>query len=346
MVVVSGRAAGQVIDVDTPRFLIGRDVSCHLRPNSRNISRHHATIEQRGGRVFIRDQGTTNGTYFNERLIQGEEVEARHGDRLQVGPLLFTLVINGRPVGSYDATAEHHTSAAKPAESARPILEDGVDALAEETLLVPSAHLDIDAVPGLEAGLAVPTDLLLDSDDETPAVPAAEDVEPEPEPDPIPPPAPVAVAASDSALPLRAPGPSPSASGLPPIPSASDITPTPALSASTLSRQLRWEVQGDVLVVTVLARELADETVVAPLRAALATLADQPLPHKVVVNLERVRSLSHRAVIMFLAHSKRLGRAKGGLRLCVGTCPCESMSQPMPVRAFATVQEAIDEPWG
>jgi predicted component of type VI protein secretion system len=73
--------------------VIGRDPRCQLRPASEAISRVHTRIDQREGRVFVRDMGTTNGTLVGERLLQGEEAEAHDGDRIQIGPLIFTLSV-------------------------------------------------------------------------------------------------------------------------------------------------------------------------------------------------------------------------------------------------------------
>ena len=97
-----GKAKGRVVEVGVPRFLIGRDERCHLRPNSNAISRLHAAIDQREGRVFIRDFGSASGTSLNGRSLHDEEAEAFHGDRLQIDVLLFTFSIEdqaGRPKG-------------------------------------------------------------------------------------------------------------------------------------------------------------------------------------------------------------------------------------------------------
>lgn len=96
LIVTSGRAQGQGIDVPGPRFVIGRAPECHLRPNNPMISRVHAVIEQREGRVWIRDQGTTNGTRLGDKVLRGEEAEARNGETLQIGPLSFRFAVEGQ----------------------------------------------------------------------------------------------------------------------------------------------------------------------------------------------------------------------------------------------------------
>ena len=93
LVVESGKVKGQSIEVHEAVFTIGRDPTCQLRPNNPTISRKHALIERREGRVFVRDLGTTNGTILNDRVLRGEELEALDGDHVQLGPLSFTLSI-------------------------------------------------------------------------------------------------------------------------------------------------------------------------------------------------------------------------------------------------------------
>src|SRR5262249_51451030 len=81
---------GKVLEVKLTQFVIGRDPQCHLRPASPMISKRHCAIIQRDGNVFLRDFGSTNGSFVNDERVQGE-VELKHDDRLKVGPLLFSV---------------------------------------------------------------------------------------------------------------------------------------------------------------------------------------------------------------------------------------------------------------
>jgi pSer/pThr/pTyr-binding forkhead associated (FHA) protein len=95
LIVQVGRAQGQAVAVPAPRFLIGRDPRCHLRPVSPIVSPFHALIEHRGGRVFLRDLGSANGTELEGRTLERfEEVEVADGQWLQVGPMRFTVAID------------------------------------------------------------------------------------------------------------------------------------------------------------------------------------------------------------------------------------------------------------
>lgn len=98
LVVASGVHAGKAIPVAVPQFVIGRDPQCQLRPASPSISKRHCAIFVRGPKVLIRDFGSTNGTFVNDKLVEGE-VELHDGDALKVGPLDFkvSLITTGAP---------------------------------------------------------------------------------------------------------------------------------------------------------------------------------------------------------------------------------------------------------
>jgi len=83
-----------VIPVLGRRFLIGRSPSCQLRSRNQLVSRQHAAIEDDGdgGAPLLRDLGSRNGTLRNGRPVSAP-VPLRDGDRIQVGPLAFTVSI-------------------------------------------------------------------------------------------------------------------------------------------------------------------------------------------------------------------------------------------------------------
>jgi predicted component of type VI protein secretion system len=90
LVVAQGVHTGKVIPITLPQFVIGRDPECQLRPASPAISKRHCAVLVRGGKVFVQDFGSTNGTFVNEEPVKGE-VEVKDGDRLKAGPLDFTI---------------------------------------------------------------------------------------------------------------------------------------------------------------------------------------------------------------------------------------------------------------
>jgi pSer/pThr/pTyr-binding forkhead associated (FHA) protein len=96
VVLSDGKARGQAIPIILQQFLIGRDKECQLRPASQMISKRHCAILVKGGKAFVRDFGSTNGTYVNEEQVKGER-ELKHDDLLKVGPLQFRVALEATP---------------------------------------------------------------------------------------------------------------------------------------------------------------------------------------------------------------------------------------------------------
>jgi len=140
-----GKSRGKAIRVSGPSFLIGRDPSCQLRPASEAISRTHTRIDQRDGRVFVRDLGTTNGTLLGERVLRDEEAEAHHGDRLQIGPLGFIFSIKAPAEPSINDSPE---------DAAASWLLQSPDAAVGDTALFPTAVTGQATTPGSKSGMA------------------------------------------------------------------------------------------------------------------------------------------------------------------------------------------------
>jgi pSer/pThr/pTyr-binding forkhead associated (FHA) protein len=88
VVTASGPNQGRSIALTSPKFAIGRDPDCQLRPASQAVSKRHCAIEVREGKVYVLDIGSTNGTFVRGVPISGE-VEVQPGDTLKVGPLEF-----------------------------------------------------------------------------------------------------------------------------------------------------------------------------------------------------------------------------------------------------------------
>ena len=90
--VLAGKRKGHHIPLPPTLFVIGRDMLCHLRPHSALVSRRHCAIARWGDKILLRDLKSGNGTYLNEKKVEGE-VRVKDGDTLQVGDLLFSFHI-------------------------------------------------------------------------------------------------------------------------------------------------------------------------------------------------------------------------------------------------------------
>jgi len=77
------------------RTCIGRKDDCDIRIPVAEVSRHHAELHNRDDGVELRDLDTANGTYVNNKRVAKAKLSP--GDHLVIGPVVFTLQINGQP---------------------------------------------------------------------------------------------------------------------------------------------------------------------------------------------------------------------------------------------------------
>ena len=93
LIVVRGKPEGKVIPLAGSSFKIGRGETCHLRPNSEQVSREHAEFILESSAVIVRDLGSRNGTLVNGKALTTEPCTLKDRDLVQVGPLTFAVSI-------------------------------------------------------------------------------------------------------------------------------------------------------------------------------------------------------------------------------------------------------------
>jgi hypothetical protein len=82
-------ASGDVIPISDAPLVVGRDAGLGLSlVGESTVSRRHAEVVQRGGAAYVKDLGSTNGTFVNGSKVQGE-VALRPGDEVQFGAIRF-----------------------------------------------------------------------------------------------------------------------------------------------------------------------------------------------------------------------------------------------------------------
>jgi serine/threonine protein kinase len=82
---VRGEMAGRKLRLSSSAITIGRSERNLLRLRDKSVSRDHAVISCRHGNFFIRDKGSSLGTYINGHGLHNKEAELRDGDRIKIG---------------------------------------------------------------------------------------------------------------------------------------------------------------------------------------------------------------------------------------------------------------------
>ena len=86
----------KVFPVRNKATTLGRRPDCDLCIPLQVVSRRHCQLSQEDNALKVRDLSSSNGTFLNGLKVD-DEVPANPGDNLQVGPLTFTIQIDGRP---------------------------------------------------------------------------------------------------------------------------------------------------------------------------------------------------------------------------------------------------------
>ena len=113
--VLAGPYTGRVFTFDQhDTFLIGRTNDAHLSlPDDRFFSRHHCLLEIDPPRCFLRDLGSTNGTFVNG--VRVGEAFLKHGDQIQGGETILFVEVNTLDRGTDYSTVLNHPNPTQPA---------------------------------------------------------------------------------------------------------------------------------------------------------------------------------------------------------------------------------------
>lgn len=76
-------STGDVYEVTSNPFTIGKSQTCNLVIADKVVSRHHAEVVQYGDKYFIKDLSSTNGTFINgNKLMADTDVELKDGQEI------------------------------------------------------------------------------------------------------------------------------------------------------------------------------------------------------------------------------------------------------------------------
>jgi hypothetical protein len=109
--------------IDGQTYIIGREgdiyLEDHIYINSPTVSRRHAAMKIKNGRVYLRDLNSTNGTYFieNDSLVSFKEGYVSPSQPIAIGEVKCTINSLLAIAGVYSASK----NAASNSEDTKPM---------------------------------------------------------------------------------------------------------------------------------------------------------------------------------------------------------------------------------
>jgi hypothetical protein len=90
--IVSGPEKGRSIPFEADTVVLGRAPENDIQVRDKSISRRHLRIERKGGRYFIRDLGSKNGTFIDgARIVPETEYEVTEGRPFALGRTFMSI---------------------------------------------------------------------------------------------------------------------------------------------------------------------------------------------------------------------------------------------------------------
>src|SRR5215468_7048471 len=142
--VVRGRSATTTLKLADGVTTLGRHDDCLIRIKSSQVSRRHCELLEVGGKLTVRDLGSSNGTFVNGKRVLGQQ-PLKAGDELTVGAITLRVVTLGRQ----DA-APQGAPASKPGDTAvvdAVPVEDGDEEEFEIAFDEADAPTNLDVIP-------------------------------------------------------------------------------------------------------------------------------------------------------------------------------------------------------
>lgn len=92
LVVKRGPNAGSRFLLDQASTSAGRHPDSDIFLDDVTVSRRHAELERTADGYLVRDAGSLNGTYLNQKIVSGD-TQLSNGDEIQVGRFKLVFVL-------------------------------------------------------------------------------------------------------------------------------------------------------------------------------------------------------------------------------------------------------------
>ncbi|MDR0966778.1 MAG: diguanylate cyclase [Myxococcales bacterium] len=94
LVQIYGPELGKRYALNVASFSVGRDLTNNIVVDLDNVSRRHCVFANRGGKIFLADLDSTNGTFLNGEELAAEKLLST-GDLIKVGSAIFKFLYGG-----------------------------------------------------------------------------------------------------------------------------------------------------------------------------------------------------------------------------------------------------------
>lgn len=117
---MTGTISGKMFLVDGTK-IIGRDPGCDIVVAGSHVSRRHAELSIRSGKLWVKDLGSSNGSFVNGK--RNDETALKNGDEVKFDAMTFKVVGPGEQEESFeeaDMTQFRPVVPPKPAAAPQP----------------------------------------------------------------------------------------------------------------------------------------------------------------------------------------------------------------------------------
>lgn len=134
-------------DLAKPTTVLGRKTDADLRIPLSDISRSHCEFVLQNGSVKVRDLDSSNGTFVNGEQVTESDLGA--GDVVRLGPVSFTVQIDGQPA-DVKPPSEKPARAKKSDSSGAPTVAPSVGDESDDFDIEDIDDLDIDDLSDID----------------------------------------------------------------------------------------------------------------------------------------------------------------------------------------------------